>query len=60
MERCGKRNAVNCGSQSWTGIGVVTGFAAKALFSGSVADSTMKVIKMNKRPRHMARLVIHV
>jgi hypothetical protein len=27
IERCGKRNAVNSVSESWTGIGVVAGFA---------------------------------
>src|SRR4030095_15234618 len=31
MERCGKINAVNSGSESWTGIGVVTGFDAVVL-----------------------------
>jgi hypothetical protein len=31
MERCGKINAVNSGSESWTGIGVVTGFGAVVL-----------------------------
>src|SRR5215470_5648571 len=31
MERCGKRNASNSGSESWTGIGVVTGFGAVVL-----------------------------
>jgi len=28
IERCGKRNALNSVSESWTGIGVVAGFAA--------------------------------
>src|SRR5215831_17204567 len=28
IERCGKINAVNSGSESWTGIGVVAGCAA--------------------------------
>jgi len=32
-ERCGKRNAVNSGAESWTGIGVVTGCAAVMLIS---------------------------
>jgi hypothetical protein len=32
-ERCGKINAVNSGSESWTGIGVVTGFAAVMLIT---------------------------
>jgi hypothetical protein len=31
MERCGKINAVNSGSESWTGIGVVAGFDAVVL-----------------------------
>src|SRR5919199_362578 len=31
MERCGKRNASNSGSESWTGIGVVAGFGAVVL-----------------------------
>jgi hypothetical protein len=31
IERCGKRNAVNSLSESWTGIGVVAGFAAVRL-----------------------------
>src|SRR5437867_7785061 len=31
MERCGKRNAVNSGSESWTGIGVVAGCGAVVL-----------------------------
>jgi hypothetical protein len=31
IERCGKINAVNSGSESWTGIGVVTGFGAVVL-----------------------------
>ncbi len=35
-ERCGKINAVNSGSESWTGIGVVAGFAgAGGLFESS-------------------------
>jgi hypothetical protein len=33
MERCGKINAVNSSSESWTGIGVVTGFAAVMLIT---------------------------
>jgi hypothetical protein len=28
MERCGKINVANSGSESWTGIGVVAGLAA--------------------------------
>src|SRR6266446_6433377 len=31
MERCGKINAVNSVAESWTGIGVVTGFGASVL-----------------------------
>src|SRR5438093_11540818 len=31
MERCGKRNASNSGTESWTGIGVVAGFGAVVL-----------------------------
>ena len=31
MERWGKINAVNCASDSWTGIGVVAGFLAGAV-----------------------------
>src|SRR5215813_12749603 len=31
MERCGKRNASNSGSEIWTGIGVVAGFGAVVL-----------------------------
>jgi hypothetical protein len=31
MERCGKRNAVNSGAESWTGIGVVAGCGAVVL-----------------------------
>src|SRR2546429_7709456 len=31
IERCGKINASNSGSESWTGIGVVTGFGAVVL-----------------------------
>ena len=31
MERWGKINAVNSGSESWTGIGVVAGFGAVVL-----------------------------
>jgi hypothetical protein len=31
MERCGKINAVNSGSESWTGIGVVAGCCAVVL-----------------------------
>jgi hypothetical protein len=31
IERCGKRNASNSGSESCTGIGVVTGFGAVVL-----------------------------
>src|SRR5215831_15689821 len=31
MERCGKINAANSGSESWTGIGVVAGFWAVVL-----------------------------
>src|SRR5215510_16418593 len=31
MERCGKINASNSGSESWTGIGVVAGFRAVVL-----------------------------
>jgi hypothetical protein len=31
IERCGKINAVNSGSESWTGIGVVTGCGAVVL-----------------------------
>ena len=30
IERCGKLNSVNCVSESWTGIGVVTAFVAGA------------------------------
>jgi hypothetical protein len=33
IERCGKINAVNSGSESWTGIGVVAGFAAIMLIT---------------------------
>ena len=33
IERCGKINAGNSGSESWTGIGVVTGFAAVMLIT---------------------------
>jgi hypothetical protein len=31
IERCGKINAVNSGSESWTGIGVVAGIAVVVL-----------------------------
>src|SRR2546428_3521441 len=31
MERCGKRNASNSGTESWTGIGVVAGCGAVVL-----------------------------
>jgi hypothetical protein len=31
IERCGKINALNSGSESWTGIGVVAGFAVVVL-----------------------------
>src|SRR5262249_28990718 len=31
MERCGKINASNSGSDSWTGIGVVAGFCTVVL-----------------------------
>src|SRR5262245_34574824 len=31
MERCGKINASNSGSESWTGIGVVAGFGTVVL-----------------------------
>jgi hypothetical protein len=31
MERCGKINTVISGAESWTGIGVVTGFGAVVL-----------------------------
>jgi hypothetical protein len=31
MERCGKINAVNSGSESWTGIGVVASCGAVVL-----------------------------
>jgi hypothetical protein len=31
MERWGKINAMNCASESWTGIGVVAGFLAGAV-----------------------------
>src|SRR4029434_7587831 len=31
MERCGKINVSNSGSESWTGIGVVAGFGAVVL-----------------------------
>src|SRR5437879_3521531 len=31
MERCGKINASNSGSESWTGIGVVAGFCTVVL-----------------------------
>jgi hypothetical protein len=31
IERCGKINASNSGSESWTGIGVVAGFGAVVL-----------------------------
>jgi hypothetical protein len=31
MERCGKINASNSGSESWTGIGVGAGFGAVVL-----------------------------
>jgi hypothetical protein len=31
IERCGKINASNSGAESWTGIGVVTGFGAVVL-----------------------------
>jgi hypothetical protein len=31
IERCGKINAVNSGSESWTGIGVVAGVGAVVL-----------------------------
>jgi len=31
IERCGKINAVNSGSESWTRIGVVAGFGAVVL-----------------------------
>jgi hypothetical protein len=31
IERYGKINVVNSGSESWTGIGVVTGFGAVVL-----------------------------
>jgi hypothetical protein len=31
MERCGKINASNSGAESWTGIGVVAGFAVVVL-----------------------------
>src|SRR5207245_2096725 len=33
MERCGKINAVNSGSESWTGIGVVAGCAVVMLIT---------------------------
>jgi hypothetical protein len=33
IERCGKINAVNSGSESWTGIGVVAGFATVMLIT---------------------------
>src|SRR6266478_4134311 len=33
MERCGKINAVNAGSESWTGIGVVAGCAVVMLIT---------------------------
>src|SRR3989442_9572284 len=33
MERCGKINAVNSGSESWTGIGVVAGCAVVMLLT---------------------------
>jgi hypothetical protein len=33
IERCGKINAVNPGSESWTGIGVVAGCAAIVLIT---------------------------
>jgi hypothetical protein len=33
MERCGKINASNSGSESWTGIGVVAGFDAVVLIT---------------------------
>jgi hypothetical protein len=36
MERCGKINSVNSVSESWTGIGVVAGFAgAGGMFESS-------------------------
>jgi hypothetical protein len=31
IERCGKINASNSGSESWTGIGIVAGFWAVVL-----------------------------
>jgi hypothetical protein len=31
IERCGKRNASNSGSENWTGIGVVAGVGAVVL-----------------------------
>jgi hypothetical protein len=31
IERCGKINAVNSGSESWTGIGVVAGLVIVVL-----------------------------
>jgi hypothetical protein len=31
IERCGKINVSNSGSESWTGIGVVAGFGAVVL-----------------------------
>jgi hypothetical protein len=39
MERCGKINVVNSGSESWTGIGVVAGFSVSV---GLRASSHMK------------------
>jgi hypothetical protein len=33
IERCGKINALNSVAESWTGIGVVAGFAAVVLIT---------------------------
>jgi hypothetical protein len=40
MERCGKINAVNSETESWTGIGVVTGFSDVV---GMIESSHMKM-----------------
>src|SRR6266568_3077380 len=69
MERCGKRNAVNSGSESWTGIGVVAGFGAVVLIMqwpyGKNGDVTwesellqrLQKVRANCKTRNQLKLV---
>jgi hypothetical protein len=57
IERGGKRNAANSGSESWTGIGVVAGFGAAVLIRqwphGKQSDGRWK-IRLLQTPQELS------